>query len=264
MNSLKSLRTLARYNVLVPIGLLGAGLPAVALGADQTITSPVTTGVQIEANSGLTNNSAISNTPGNTAVWSAGAVTFLANGVGASIVGDGDSAIGIGDLVTSFSNSGTISNSGTGHDTVGLYGGVTSFTNNAGGVVKAPINGLQLASDADIRGRLARISAVSDVVDRVISDAGTNDIYDGRSLSQVINYFIPAAQALGASAPSPGRNLWWITLLPRVVSCRLKVCRPPVIAKNSRAGAVNTPRYRCTWRQALRKRWVNGMRSLHE
>ena len=86
------------------------------------------------------------------------------------------------------------------------------------GVVKMPINGLQLASDADIRGRLGRISAAAGVVDRVIDDAGTNDLYDGGSLSQVINSFIPAARALGAAAPAQGQSLWWITMLPRVVS----------------------------------------------
>ena len=86
------------------------------------------------------------------------------------------------------------------------------------GVVKMPINGLQLASDADIRGRLARISEAAGVVDRVIDNAGTNDLYDGSSLSQLINSFIPAARALGAAAPGQGQGLWWITMLPRVVS----------------------------------------------
>jgi hypothetical protein len=105
------------------------------------------------------------------------------------------------------------------------------------GIVKMPINGLQLASDADIRGRIARISAVSNVADRVISDAGTNDFYDGKSLSQVINYFIPAAQALGASAPTPGLNLWWTTLLPRVASASNNTPVAPVSGPYTAGGA---------------------------
>lgn len=135
MSVLKSLRQFALYNVVTPIAAFGVLVPS-AMAADQTINTPETGGVQIDAGFGLTNNSSITNVPGDTAVWSPGDVTFLVNSATGTIVGDGSNAIGIDGLVDAFINSGGISNSDTGNDTVGFYAGVTSFLNNSGATIQ--------------------------------------------------------------------------------------------------------------------------------
>lgn len=91
------------------------------------------------------------------------------------------------------------------------------------GVIKAAISGEQLVTLSDQRGRIGRLAIFSGSIDRIIENAATNDIVNGKSLSQLINYFLLAQPALSGAIPSGSSGLWWASMLPRTNSSSVPI-----------------------------------------
>jgi hypothetical protein len=156
---------LARYNILVPIAVLAAVAAASspALAQPIVVNNPDNDGVELTlTENALTNNSDITNGPGDTVVYGDDPVDFITNNAGATITGDGNSAIGIDDnigtltndgtittdennaigvsgIITTFINRGTITTTdATSANAVGTNGGFGSFFNGSAGIITSP------------------------------------------------------------------------------------------------------------------------------
>ncbi|MDR3473100.1 MAG: autotransporter outer membrane beta-barrel domain-containing protein [Devosia sp.] len=131
MSHFRALRISAKYNILTPAALLGAGL-SMALGlparaVDYTNPAGTTvTSFTLHAGDSLTNNGTVSNS--GAAVTSDGNPSFIINSSGALIESTGGNAIDLGSGIGTFTNGGEV----TGADYGILITGdvTTSFTNS--------------------------------------------------------------------------------------------------------------------------------------
>ncbi len=111
------------------------------------------------------------------------------------------------------------------------------------GEVKISSPGETLAKWATPAGRIGRTALVGPGgADRILSNYGTNDITGGASLSTMINGFLASIPALAAMTPnSDPDNIWWVTLLPHVVSAVSNVPYAPSTGPYQAAGAALGP-----------------------
>lgn len=86
------------------------------------------------------------------------------------------------------------------------------------GVAKGSISGEQLGSWSQPIGCMKRIASFSGAVHRVLHGEGTNDIYNGRTLSRLISHLQAAVPAYSAELPNGQRDAWFVTMAPRTMS----------------------------------------------
>ncbi len=82
------------------------------------------------------------------------------------------------------------------------------------GITKTAISGEQLGVWASPGGHYGR-SAFMAGCDRIIDNEGTNELPNGKSVSQLINYQMSALPALAGGLPHAAADLWWVSMLPR-------------------------------------------------
>ena len=93
-----------------------------------------------------------------------------------------------------------------------------NYSNTNGyGVIKGAISGEMAKAAAITLGRNARMQMMGgQVCDRTLVGWGTNDLADGRSLSQLIGDYLTLQRALSSQLPSrSGAELWAQTIFPR-------------------------------------------------